>query len=242
MDQNLCTEEGIITEDVIAHYEDRAAGGAAALILETSAVAYPVGATSRVQPSLSTDDCIPGLRELADRVHAKGAKLLVQMCHHGKTASVDIVEGREMLVPSLPMPDMNLAGMATDLTMPEIEKLIGRLGGMQPLYTQATTDDLAWVVAQFVEAAKRVQQAGCDGVEIHAAHGYLISSFLSPCWNRRDDEYGGDVEGRARLLAEIVEAVKAATSDQFALIVRIDGSEFRTPIPGITPALAAQHA
>ena len=242
MDQNLCTSEGAITDALIAHYEERAAGGAALLILETSAVAYPMGATTRYQPAVSTDECIRGLSELSQRVHAHGAKFLVQLCHHGKTASIDAVEGRALLVPSLPMPELDPTGMMADLTMDEMMKMGAKFGGKRPTYEAATTDQLAWVVDQFAAAAARVERAGCDGIEIHGCHGYLVSTFLSPCFNQRDDEYGGSSEGRARLLREIIEAIRSQTGSGFTVVARIDGAEFRVPRPGITPELAAEHA
>ncbi|MBM3660420.1 MAG: FAD-binding protein, partial [Actinobacteria bacterium] len=238
MDQNSCSDDGEITALNVAHYEARARGGAGLLILETSAVAYPVGATSRHQPALSDDRYVPGLARLAEAVHAHGAKMAVQMCHHGKTAGIDVLEDREQIIPSVPVPDDEMS--FDHLTMDELMKLASTTGGKMPQRREATTDDLAWVVDQFADAAARVQQAGMDAVEIHAAHGYLISTFLSPKYNRRTDEYGGSVEARARLLCEVVRAVKARCGDGLAVIVRIDATEHSDG--GITPELAAEHA
>jgi len=100
MDMNLCVE-GEISDGEIAHYTARAAGGTALVITGTGAVAWPVGATSRHQPAFSDDRFIPGIRRLADSVHAAGGRLCMQLCHHGKTASVDTADGRPQLVPSL---------------------------------------------------------------------------------------------------------------------------------------------
>lgn len=241
MDQNLCDDDGLLTEANIGHYVQRARGGVGLLIVETGAVAYPVGATSRHQPNLATDDAIAGFAELADRVHVHGAKVIAQLCHHGKTAGTDIVEERPLLVPSLPLPPMNPMGMVEGLTIDEMMRMGARMQGKRPTHAEATTDDLAAVVDAFAASAARLERAGCDGVEVHAAHGYLLSTFLSPFWNRRDDEYGCDVAGRARLLREVVEAIGAATSDRFAVVVRIDGAEFDVE-GGITPLLAARHA
>lgn len=241
MDQNLCTADGLLTEANIDHYEQRAAGGIGLAILETSAVAYPVGATSRHQPSLSSDACIDGLHQLATRLHAKGTRVIVQACHHGKTALVDTLEDRDQLVPSAPLPAMDYGSFAIDLTMDELMRMGNRMQGKTASHRQATVDDLAWVVDQFADAAERIATAGCDGIEIHAAHGYLISTFLSPHWNRRDDGYGGTVEGRTRLLREIVAAIRSRCGAGFVVVVRLDGCEFRVD-GGITPQLAAQHA
>jgi len=237
MDQNLC-DDGKLVDANIAHYEARARGGVGLLILETSAVAWPIGATSLHQPALSDDSFIPGLRRLADTVHAHGAKMVVQCCHHGKTAGVDAMQDREQLVPSMPMPEdpVDISAIAMD----ELMRMAALTGGKPARRREATTEDLAWVVDRFADAAARVQTAGMDGIEIHAAHGYLISTFLSPRYNRRDDSYGGSVENRARLLTEIVAAVRARCGSGFGIIVRLDGNEYAEG--GITPELAARHA
>jgi len=240
MDQNLCVE-GELTDANLSHYEERAAAGVGLLIVETSAVMWPVGATSRRQPSLSTDACIPGFTELAKRVHAHGAKVVVQMCHHGKTALVDTAAGRDQLVPSAPLPPTDMRGFIRDLTMAELMRMGEKTGGASPTHHEATADDLAEVVEAFAAAAARLQHAGCDGIEVHAAHGYLISTFLSPHWNRRTDDYGTTVEGRTRLLRQVVSAIRVRCGTDFVIIVRLDGQEFGVD-GGITLDLAVQHA
>ncbi len=241
MDQNNCTEEGLVTDATIAHYEARAKGGVGLLIVETSAVSYPHGATARHQPSLSHDGVIPGLRRLADAVHARGAKIVVQACHHGKTSSVDVSEGRPALIPSVPPPPSDPQGMMADTTMDELMRMATLTGGQMPTYAEATVDQLKGIVGDFADAAARVQQAGFDGIEVHAAHGYLLSTFLSPAWNRRDDAHGGSLEGRTRLLAEVVTAVRGRCGPDFAVIVRLDGHEYGVE-GGITIGDAADHA
>jgi len=237
MDQNSC-EDGAITDLNIAHYEARARGGVGLLILETSAVAWPIGATSLHQPALSDDRFIPGLTRLANAVHHHGSKMVVQICHHGKTAGVDAMQDREQLVPSVPLP--NDESDMSAITMDELMKMAGLTGGKRAKQRAATTDDIAWVVEQFADASERVKKAGFDGVEIHAAHGYLISTFLSPHYNLRDDEYGGTTQNRARLLVEIITAIRARCGAEFGIIVRLDGREYVDG--GITPELCAEYA
>ena len=241
MDQNSCTDDGLITDLTIAHYEARAKGGVGLLIVETSAVAYPIGATSEHQPSLSHDGVIPGLRRLAEAVHGHGAKIVVQICHHGKTGNLDTKRDRAKLVPSVPLPQVDPMGMVPGTTMEELLKMATMTGGKQSTYEAATAEDLVWLVEQFADAAARVPAAGIVGVEIHGAHGYILSSFLSPAFNKRTDEYGGDHDGRARLLCEVVAAVKSRCGDSFAVIVRLDGREYGLP-DGITPDDAATYA
>ena len=237
MDQNSC-DDGAITDLNIAHYEARARGGVGLLILETSAVAWPIGATSLHQPALSDDRFIPGLTRLAEAVHRHGSKMVVQVCHHGKTAGVDAIQDREQIVPSVPLPEdeNDLSAMSMD----ELMKLARQTGGKRPTQRAATTEDLAWVVDQFADASERVKKAGLDGIEIHAAHGYLISTFLSPHYNLRDDEYGGSTENRARLLVEVIEAIRRRCGSDFGIIVRLDGREYVDG--GITPELCIEYA
>ena len=237
MDQNTC-DDGAVTDLTIAHYEARAKGGVGLLIVETSAVAWPVGATSLHQPALSEDRFIPGLTRLADAVHRHGACMVVQACHHGKTAGVDAMQEREQLVPTVPLPHENVD--ISGLSMDELMKMAALTGGKTATQRAATADDLTWVVCQFADAAERVQRAGMDGIEIHAAHGYLVSTFLSPRFNRRTDQWGGSVENRARLMTDVIAAIRARCGDRFAVIVRIDGTEHVEG--GITPELAAEHA
>lgn len=237
MDQNMC-DDGEITDGNIAHYEARAAGGVGLLILETSAVAWPIGATSIHQPALSDDKFIPGLARLADAVHRYGSKMFVQICHHGKTAGVDAIQDREQIVPSVPLPD-DPSDMSA-IAMSELMMMAKQTGGKYPQRREATTDDIAWVVDQFAEAAHRVQKAGLDGVEIHAAHGYLISTFLSPRYNKRTDEYGGSLENRARLLVEVIGAIKAKCGADFPVIARLDGVEYAEG--GITLEESTEYA
>src|SRR5690606_7822383 len=108
---------------------------------------------------------------------------------HGKTAGVDAMQGRDQLVPTLPLP--HEAVDISALTMDELTRMAALTGGRKATQREATADDLAWVVEQFAAAALRVKKAGLDGVEVHAAHGYLLSTFLSPRFNRRTDDWGG---------------------------------------------------
>ena len=192
---------GRANEAVVRYYEERARGGAGLIITEVCAIAYPRGANSVHQLGLSDDSFIPAMKELTSRVQAHGAKIAVQLVHHGKVSRVDISEGREVLVPSIPQWHGSF-DMIGDLTADELDLMSAANGGGSPLFKAMTTDDIALVIEEFAAAALRAQWAGFDGVEIHGAHGYLISGFLSKQWNRRDDEYGGSVENRSRLLCE----------------------------------------
>lgn len=239
MDMNLCVE-GEISDGEIAHYTARAAGGTAMVITGTGAVAWPVGATSRHQPAFSDDRFIPGIRRLADSVHGVGGRLCMQLCHHGKTASVDTADGRPQLVPSLLAGGQDLSALR-DNPMDELMRLATATQGKKATYKVADEDDLAWVIEQFAAAARRVKSAGVDAIEIHAAHGYLLSSFLSRTYNNRDDRWGGSVENRARLTCEVVRAVKAVVGAEYPVLVRVNGHEYG-PDDGLTAAETAEAA
>lgn len=239
MDMNLCVE-GEISDGEIAHYTARAAGGTAMVITGTGAVAWPVGATSRHQPAFSDDKFIPGIKRLADSIHAVGGKLCMQMCHHGKTASVDTAEERPQLVPSLLESKPDLSALR-DNPMSELMGLATATQGKKTTYKVADEDDLAWVIDQFAQAARRVKQAGVDAIEIHAAHGYLLSTFLSRGYNKRDDRWGGSLENRARLTCEVVKAVKAVVGSDFPVLVRLNGFEFGLD-DGLRPEETARAA
>ena len=169
MDMNLC-DDGEITDAEIAHYARRAAGGTGLIITGSGAVAFPLGAQSLRQPGLSDDRFVPGLRRLADAVHAEGARLCIQLTHHGKTARVDIAEGRPVPVPSLPERPLDLSALR-DNTPDEVMAIAATTAGKTPEYRVADEDDLAILIDQFAEATRRVRDAGADAVEVHAAHG-----------------------------------------------------------------------
>ena len=232
MGVEIVDPDGHAREPVIAYYEERARGGAGLIITEVCAVAYPQGANSDRQLALSRDEFLPGLRELTSRVQAHGARIAAQLVHHGKVSRLDIKEGREIVMPSLPDWHGELS-MGNDLTGEELGMMAGAMGGQRPKIREATQEDIAWLIGAFAEAAERARRGGFDGVELHAAHGYILSEFLSPQWNRRDDAYGGPVENRARLLCEVVQACKERAGSDFPVWCRLDAKEFRTP-NGIT--------
>ena len=228
MGVEIVGDDGFANEAITAYYEERARGGVGLIITEVCAMAYPRGANSVHQLGLSDDRYIPALQNLTNQVHSHGAKIAVQLVHHGKISRVDIKEGREVPVPSIPQWHGSL-DMINDLTPEELGLMAAANGGAKPNYRVMTTADIAELTDDFAAAARRAQEAGFDGVEIHGAHGYLISGFLSKQWNNRTDEYGGDVHNRSRLLCEVIAASKDATDGDFAVWCRLDALEYRTP-------------
>jgi 2,4-dienoyl-CoA reductase-like NADH-dependent reductase (Old Yellow Enzyme family)/NADPH-dependent 2,4-dienoyl-CoA reductase/sulfur reductase-like enzyme len=236
MDMNLC-DNGSVTAAEVDHYAARARGGTGLVITGTGAVAWPHGAASMHQPAFSDDAYIPGMARLAEAVHAEGGRVAMQLCHHGKVSTVDMAAGRPVLVPSVPVPAMDLSTL-TECSPDELMALATASGGRAPQYQEATEEDLAWVVQAFADAARRVVAAGIDAIEVHAAHGYLLSTFLSPGYNRRDDAWGGDEERRCRLACEVLAAIRAVVGPGYPVMIRINGVEFG-PHGGLDPAGAA---
>jgi len=233
MGSNFAEADGHCGERIQAYYEARAAGGAGMLIMGVCAIAFPSGTAEPYQVGVSSDEFIPGLSRLAERVHKHGAKIAMQLQHAGKNAIRDMAAGRPLWVPSIP--PASSSDMMQALTPEELSSFVsavrGRKGGIEMRVMDQ--DDIAQMVEWFAAAAERAQRAGFDGVEIHAAHNYIIAGFLSSYYNKRDDAYGGSLENRARLLLEVLAAVRARVGSGFGMWLRLDAEELFTP-GGIT--------
>ena len=246
MGSNFASQDGHASEQLAAYYEERARGGVGLIILETSAITWPAGASMPNMVGFSKDEFIPTLQSLTQRVHKHGAKIAAQLNHSGKIAQEDVIAGRPIPVPSIPKSQpSDMFGL---LTQDEIMNFIkaGGPDGKGPRYHELSVEEIQHEIRYFVDAAKRAKVSNFDAIEIHAGHGYLISSFLSPAVNKRTDEYGGTPEKRARLLVEIISQIKKEIKD-FPILVRLDANEYRIE-NGITPddflitALLAQEA
>ncbi len=185
--------EGIPGPLVVEHYKQRASLG---LIVSEGTYPAHAGQGFPGQPGLVTDDQLDGWRAVTDAVHAEGGLIVAQVMHAGRVTHEATTGGREVVGPS---------AIAIDGVTRTYE---GKKP--YPVPRALRTDELASVVDEFVRGSKNAMAAGFDGVEIHSANGYLLHEFLSPASNRRDDNYGGSPENRARFVAEVVEAVAEA--------------------------------
>ena len=227
MGDNQATDGGYVTDQQIDYFEARARGGAALLLVGSVGVTAPDGLSTPRQSAIGDETFLDGWRRMADRVHAHGGRLALQLVHNGKNAVEDIVAGRPLLVPSLlhkePVADP-LMGM---LTPDELENMgtPAQVQGGRIEFREMTQDDIASMVAAYADAVERARDVGVDACELHAGHGYLIDNFLSPTTNHREDEYGGSVENRARFLIEILEAIRARVGRDYPVWIRINGGE-----------------
>lgn len=222
----LSNVDGTVSENQAAYFEARARGGAGMLLVGSVSVSYPYGSFDERQTAASDDSFLPGLIDLTTRVHRHGARIAAQITHNGQMSLLDTARGRPMLVPAPPKPP-NPDAISMMVTEEEVAAMMWAY--TQPTskleYKTATEADLAWVVERFVDTVERCQRAGFDGVELHAGHGYLIDEFLTKSMNTRTDGWGGDVANRARLLCDIIRAIRARVGAEFPLWIRINAVE-----------------
>jgi 2,4-dienoyl-CoA reductase-like NADH-dependent reductase (Old Yellow Enzyme family) len=193
---------GTPNEELVAYHQARAAGGAGLVIVEVAAVHETAVFTTHTILA-TNDDCIPGYRRIVEACHAHGCKVFGQLFHPGR----EIVESMDGSAPVSYAPSAVPNERFHVMPMPMSRALI------------------AEVVAGYGDAARRMAEAGLDGVEIVASHGYLPAQFLNPRVNRRDDEYGGEASGRRRFIEEIIADIRAKTDPGLVVGMRISGDE-----------------
>ena len=227
MGSNLAETDGTVGDALRTYYVERAKGGAALVTMGSVSVGFPVGASNWRQEAISDDRFIPGLRRLADEIHEHGAKLAAQLQHGGLLAMTDMLEGRAVACPSPPKASKD-SGDFVDVMLDEEQQRFfepyASMGEVQ--YDALDADGIDRIVQMFASAAERAKRAGIDAVEIHGGHGYIFSSFISPAYNRRTDEYGGSIENRARLLTRTITAVRQAVGPDYPVWMRFDSQEF----------------
>lgn len=206
MEENLAIEGFAPGERLIRLYEKWSRGGAGLLItgnvmVDHRAMTGPGGV------ALEADSVLEPFRRWSRAAKSGGAKVWMQINHPGR--QVYAAMGGEVL---------SASDIALD--MGRYSKLFGQPKAMDEV-------DIHFLIERFVTTAKKAVEAGFDGVQIHAAHGYLLSQFLSPLTNRRTDQWGGSIEGRARLLMEVVRAVRAALPESAAVSVKMNSADFQ---------------
>jgi 2,4-dienoyl-CoA reductase-like NADH-dependent reductase (Old Yellow Enzyme family)/thioredoxin reductase len=192
--------DGTVGDELLEFYSARARGGFGLIITEYVGV-DPVGMGAFNELRIYSDEFIPGFKRLADVVHAGGAKVFLQLHHGGKWADSRISGHLNVSSSAIPWHVRN--EIVLEMTSQEVYALIEKFG----------------------DAALRAKKAGCDGVELHGGHGYLIPQFMSAYVNRRTDEFGGDIVGRSRFPTEIISNIKQKCGADFPVIMRMSGDE-----------------
>ncbi|MEM8497092.1 MAG: FAD-dependent oxidoreductase [Pseudomonadota bacterium] len=220
---NLAEPQGYVGQRIIDFHERQAKGGAGLIVLGVTGVGWPHGGNMPNQVAISDDRFVSGLRQMTDAVHGHGAKIAAQLHHAGMVATEDSREGRPQWVPSYPEPP---TGNFTNAFLESELAAMFDPKAPAPQLQVMTEQDIDQLVDQFTSAAVRAKTAGFDAIEIHGGHGYIISEFLSPRTNSRDDDYGGSLENRARLLMRIIRGIRKAVGHDLALWCKLDSEEF----------------
>ena len=176
------------------------AKGQVGLIISSKAYVNPISQSGIRQSGIYDDRLVDGYKEMVEKVHNEGSKIIMQINHAGAKSSVQLSK-RQPIGPS-PI---------------EIKGIMCR---------EMTIRDIFQIIEDFKSAAVRVENAGFDGVQIYAAHGYLLSQFLSPVFNKRTDEYGGSVKNISRLTIQILRAIRFALGEEFFFTIKINSDDF----------------
>ncbi len=199
--EDLADEKGHMTPELSEIYEELAKGGASTLITGYAFV------TEDEQPNpgmmgIYSDEFIPEYKEFTDKIHNLGSNIIMQIVYGGFMTTFNVGE-RTIWGPS------TIQNEATGTWAKEITK-----------------EEIRYLVEAYAQAARRVKESGFDGVEIHGGHGYLLSQFLSPYYNKRCDEYGGSIENRGRIIFEIYEAMRDAVGKDFPILIKLNSSDY----------------
>ncbi len=200
---NYCNEDGTCTEMFSAYHETKAKGGFGMIITEDFAV-RPRGKGFKHLPGLWNDEQIPGFKEFTKRIHKHDTVLIAQIYHAGRQSSKMVLGEAPQAPSAIPCPFS--PDMPEELSIEEIKKII----------------------TEFGDCALRAEKAGFDGIEVHGAHGYLISQFMSSYTNKRTDEYGGSLQNRIRFAVEVVKDIRSKVSNEFIVGYRISADEYVT--------------
>lgn len=215
--ESLATASGCLTPELLGLYGELAWGGVG-IIITGYAYVMPDGKPSEGALGMCDDSCLHHYRSLTDLAHENGARIVVQLVYGGS---------KSKLAPDDPR-RLSPAGEPSQEGVPNVS-ILGASAVVNPrtqlVPTEASAEDLREVVQAFGQAAVRARACGFDGVEVHAAHGYLLSQFLSPHFNKRKDEYGGTLQNRARLAIECVRAVRAEVGSDYPVLVKLNCSD-----------------
>ena len=198
--EGMATDDGRCTAQLIDMMTQLADGGVGLIISGHSYVSRE-GQAGPKQMGIYEDRLLPGLTQMVSAVHARNGKIIVQLAHAGCQAATGL-SGLPAMGPSI----LEWEGA--------------------PACREMTTLEIAETIDAFAAGALRARKAGFDGVQIHAAHGYLLSQFLSPYFNKRKDAYGGSIENRARFVLEVLKSIRQAIGKDFPVLIKMNSEDF----------------
>jgi len=213
----MADSRGEVTDKLIKRYSRLAKGGVG-LIIPGYCFVSPNGRAMNFQTGIHNDNMIAGLKKLVDVVHTDGSKIAFQLVHSGRQTAKDTI-GQTQIAPSKGSLDTTYMARPKEMSEDEIQE----------------------VITSFGSAASRAKKTGADGVQLHAAHGYLVNQFLSPFFNRRADSWGGSDENRFKFIKKVIIEIKKNISDNMMLLVKLNTQDF-TPKAGITLNLAEKYS
>lgn len=213
----MSVETGEVSDKLVKRYQNLAKGEVG-LIIPGSMFVHPLGRPYGYQTGIHSDDMIPGLRRLVEAVHQEGGKIAFQLVHAGRQTTKTII-GQTPIGPS--------------------SKGRDPINFVKP--KEMSADEIQEVILAFGKAASRAVEAGADGIQLHAAHGYLINQFISPFFNQRKDEWGGSDANRFRFLKELISEVRNALPQGMPILIKLNTNDY-TPQAGITPSQAVTYA
>jgi len=200
----MCNEDGSLSKELFDYYNEKSLGGYIGLIIIEHSFIAQQGRVREKQLSITNDNLINSYKELATIIHKNGSKTVMQINHAGGAAKREVT-GMNVVAPSAVInPFHQEQSIPIELTLKEISKIID----------------------EFANAARRVKEAGFDGVEIHSAHGYLLNQFFSSLTNKRTDKYGGDISSRIRIHLDIIKAVREAVGEDFPILLRLGACDY----------------
>jgi len=210
----------------LGFYDALARGGIGLISVEAPTVDYPLGARWKDRYRMDEDRFIPGMTELVAAIHKHGCPTFMQMEHDGPWQN--------------PLFD-NYPGTFEGPPIAASPVNIPRLGDFhRDVPRQLTVPEIKEIIRKYIDCAERAKKAGFDGVDINAGSSHIVHNFLSPFWNRRDDEYGGTPEKRARFMVEIISGIKDRCGKDFPIVVCLNGFEIGTYI-GVDNATCLTH-
>ena len=210
----MAEDDGSITDRQVALFS-RLAEGEVGLIITGHAFVNPCGRASPRQIGIHEDRLVPGLARLTAEVHRFPSRIFLQLAHAGRQTKEKLCGGQPV---------------APSAVFEPVYKVLPR---------EMTEEEIVQTIDDFIRSGVRARTAGFDGVQVHAAHGYLLGSFLSPHTNRRTDAWGGPIQNRARIVSEIIRGIKAAAGADFPVAIKLNSSDL---MPGGLDIEAAVEA